>query len=281
VFILFDIGGTKMRVAGSRDGESFGTPKIIPTPASYEEGLAAFKAAVDAVSEGEPVAQIVGGIAGPFSEKTKMLVGSPHLSGWVGKPFADDLRSAFGATVHIENDAALVGLGEAAYGAGRGFDIVAYVTVSTGVNGARIVAGKIDEKTYGFEIGHQIIDPDKTLAPGAAGIYFEDIVSGTAVEKRMGKKPKEVTDPKFWDEMARVLAIGLNNVVDFWSPEVIVLGGSMITGDPAISVETTEKYLKEYLTIVPELPVMRKAELADVGGLWGALAYLKQVSEAV
>jgi predicted NBD/HSP70 family sugar kinase len=279
MYLLFDIGGTKMRIAASRDGESFGEPKIIATPASYADGIAAFTSAGAELAAGEPVAALIGGIAGPFSEKAHKLVASPNLSDWVGKPFEGDLASAFDAKVYIENDAAMVGLGEAAYGAGRGFDIVAYVTVSTGVNGVRIVNGMLDEKSLGFEIGHQIIDPDQTLVPDAAGIYFEDIVSGNAVERRTGKKPKEVTDPKFWDDMARYLAIGLNNTIDYWSPDALVLGGSMITGDPAIPLDAVERYLKEYFTIIPELPQILKAELADVGGLWGALAYVKHVSE--
>ena len=173
----------------------------------------------------------------------------------------------------------MAALGEAHHGAGRGFDIVTYVTVSTGVNGARIVHGAIDEKSFGFEMGHQIIDPDKTLVKDAPGIYLEDLISGTGVHVRTGKLPKEIHDPEFWDECARILAIGLNNAIDFWSPDVVVLGGSMITGDPAIPIDATQKYLREYLTIIPQIPEIKKAELADVGGLWGALAYLKIIGK--
>jgi len=49
----------------------------------------------------------------------------------------------------------------------------------------------------------------------------------------------------------------------------------MITGNPSISVEKTEKYLKEILKIFPKLPVIKKAELGDFGGLYGALAFIK------
>jgi glucokinase len=50
------------------------------------------------------------------------------------------------------------GLGEAVFGAGKGREIVVYMTISTGVGGARIVGGKIDASAMGFEPGHQIID---------------------------------------------------------------------------------------------------------------------------
>ncbi len=61
----------------------------------------------------------------------------------------------------------------------------------------------------------------------------------------------------------------------FWSPDVIVLGGSMITGDPSIPLDITEAHLKEILKIYPELPAIKKAELGDSGGLHGALEYIK------
>jgi predicted NBD/HSP70 family sugar kinase len=34
---------------------------------------------------------------------------------------------------------------------GKGPAIIAYITISTGVNGVRIVDGEIDRATYGFE----------------------------------------------------------------------------------------------------------------------------------
>ena len=43
MYILFDIGGTNMRVALSRDGITFGEPKIIPTPKDFDAGMLALK----------------------------------------------------------------------------------------------------------------------------------------------------------------------------------------------------------------------------------------------
>ena len=39
MYILADIGGSKMRIARSDDLQSFGEPVIIETPQIYEEGL--------------------------------------------------------------------------------------------------------------------------------------------------------------------------------------------------------------------------------------------------
>lgn len=276
MYVVFDIGGTKTRLGTSRDGETIERTVIIETPVSYEAGLIEIKQAASALLAGEAALAVGGCIAGPFSQKKNALVRAPHLRDWVGRPFGKELEGFFNAPVYVENDAVLAGLGEATHGAGKGFEIVAYITVSTGVGGARIVHGKVDEKSIGFEPGHQIIDVDRTILPDAQGIYFEDFVSGTSVAKRTGKKPKEITEPIFWDGMAKILAYGLNNTIVHWSPDVVVIGGSMITGDPVIPLETVERYLKEILKIYPEIPAIKKAELGDIGGLYGGLEYIKQ-----
>lgn len=274
--ILFDIGGTKTRVAGSQSSDSFDNPIILETPKLYQDGLDALKKTILEVTRGQNIEAIAGGIAGPFSARKSSLIGSPNLSDWIGKPLISDLEKTFNCPVHIENDSAMVGLGEAVHGAGKGFEIVAYITISTGVGGARIVSGKIDERVIGFEPGHQIVDIDKSVMPDADGIYLGNYISGKGVENRTGKKPYEITDESFWDELAKILAYGLNNTIVHWSPDVVVLGGSMMN-KVGISVEKTENYLKEILTIYPEIPQIKKSQLGDLGGLYGAMAYLKDL----
>jgi len=278
MYILFDIGGTKMRIALSRDEEVFDAPIILDTPKSYKDGIELLAKTASGLEWGEDIKAAVGGIAGPLSKDKKSLLGGPNLADWIGKPIADDLSRLLGAPVYLENDTALVGLGEVNAGAGKGKNIVAYITVSTGVGGARIIEGAIDDASVGFEPGHQIIDADKTLCPECEGNDLESLISGTSIEKRFGKKPYEIKDEKLWEEtLPEILAYGLNNIIVHWSPDVIVLGGSMIVGDPAISVSSTEKYLKNIVKIFPDLPEIKKAELGALGGLHGALSYARQI----
>jgi predicted NBD/HSP70 family sugar kinase len=258
--ILFDLGATKTRMAYSVDGETFENPEVFETAQNYESGLQLFVAKAKELAKGREIKTIVGGM-------------SRSISNWTQERLKKDLDDTFGAIVLIENDSAIVGLGEADWGAGKGFEIVAYITVSTGVGGAKIVNGKIDERAVGFEPGKQIIDIEDGLNK-----TLEELISGKALTEKTGKHPREITDEKIWDEHAKMLAIGLNNIIVEWSPHCVVLGGSMITGNPAISVEKTEKYLKEILKIFPDLPSIKKAELGDFGGLYGALAYLKNIS---
>lgn len=256
--ILFDIGATKTRIAYSKDGQTFENPKVFDTSKNYEDGLNTFLNVSYDLAKGRDIKNFVGGM-------------SRSIPNWNYDNLEDDIYRKSGIETFLENDSAIVGLGEAHWGAGRGFDIVAYITVSTGVGGAKISYGKIDEHTVGFEPGKQIIDAHnlKTL---------EDTISGKALEKKYGKRPKDITDPKIWDEEAKILAIGLNNIIVEWSPNCVVLGGSMITGNPSIPIDKTEKYLKDILKIFPRTPKIKMAELGEIGGLYGALAYLKTLS---
>jgi glucokinase len=112
-------------------------------------------------------------------KQAKKLVKSPHLPKWVDKPLGSRLEKALGVKVLLENDAALAALGEAVFGAGRRAEIVGYLTISTGIGGARVVDGRIDKKSVGFEPGHMIIDVGNKVG------YWEDFASGTAMEKNL------------------------------------------------------------------------------------------------
>lgn len=271
MYILFDIGGTHMRVAVSTTGDKLDFIETVDTPVRYEDGVARLISLGNKLATragGVAVEVIAGGIAGPLDHNKTRLVGGANLTNWIDKPFAAELSRAFHVPVLLQNDAAIVGLGEAVRGAGRHFPIVMYITVSTGVGGARIVHGRIDESAEGFEPGNQIVDAGRTL---------QDYISGASLHKRTGRQPKQVHDPAVWDDLARVLAIGLNNDIVHWSPDVVVLGGSMITGSPSIPLDATARYLSEFLKVYPVLPAIKKAELGDHGGLYGALEYVKTV----
>lgn len=272
--LFFDIGGTNIRAAFCQDGKSLGEPKILETPKDFDEGILLLKKTAEELSGGKKIQSIVVGIAGVFDQEKTQLVSSPNLLGWVGKPLKVRLYQEFGSLVFVENDAALAGLGEAVYGAGKGKEIVVYMTISTGVGGARIIKGKIDVSAKGFEPGHQVIDAGAVWQGEYDVLTLENAISGTAFEKRFSKKPYEITDEKIWDEAARILAIGLNNSVVHWSPDIVVLGGSMMK-EVGIPIERIRFHLKNILKIFREPPPIEKAALGDAAGLYGGLAFLK------
>ncbi|MBI2018764.1 ROK family protein [Candidatus Daviesbacteria bacterium] len=271
MYLVFDIGGTKMRIAVSSDGRQITQSKIIPTPKDFDQAIQTFKKVADEISGGKKIEVIAGGLAGPLDKDKTMLITSPHLGGWIEKPFKAELEKLFGCPVYLENDANLAALGEATYGAGVNHKIVAYLTISTGVGGGRVVNKKIDENSLGFEPGHQIIVPDGSPCNCGGKGHLESYVSGSGLERTYGKKAEEIKDSKIWDEVERYLAIGLNNVTVLWSPDIIILGGSVMQ---SINIESVRTYLKEILTIFPRAPKIELAKLGDSVGLYGALSLI-------
>jgi predicted NBD/HSP70 family sugar kinase len=269
MYFVFDIGGTQTRFAIS-DGKSFIRKNAFATPQDFDVAKKVFSEKAKEIVASDVVTKAGGGIPGVL-ENGKKLVRSPNLPLWIGRDIRE-LFTDFNCEISLENDAAICGLGEAVYGAGKDYSIVEYLTVSTGVGGARIVDKKIDEKSVGFEPGQELIATGTDSDGGLRTL--ENTVSGKALEKQYGKKPKEITDPEVWVKLADELAVGVYNTVVLWSPDVVVLGGSMITGSPAIPVEQVEKKLKEMLKIFPKTPIIKKAELGNEGGLWGALHFI-------
>ena len=187
--ILFDIGKTKIRLAGTRDGSSFSEPKIFDTPPGYDDLMTLLHHAGREIAGEEKIEKPAGGIGAPFHRESGTLYGTRNFPGWEGKPVRDDLTKAFESPVLLENDSAAVGLGEMVYGAGRGYSIAAYITISTSVGGVRVTSGKIDRAAKGCEPGWSV------LAVDGEKKYAADFLGGRAMERETGKKPYETTDP--------------------------------------------------------------------------------------
>lgn len=266
MFLLIDIGGTNTRLAVSRDGATFDKPKIVLTPPDFDEAMAQIETIAQKLSSHANIKAAAIGVPGPLDQAKTMILSAPNLPGWHNKPLKHKLEQKLGAPVSVENDASLAGLGEATVGAGVGHPIVAYLTISTGVGGTRIVNKKIDLNAIGFEPGHQIITSEQDKA-----LSLEDCVSGAGLKNRYGKPAEQIADPVIWDKIAKLLAYGLNNVTVHWSPHCIVLGGSVMKSVP---LDKLQNYFQQITTIFTKLPDLKLSALGDSAGLAGALTYL-------
>lgn len=272
MFIVFDIGGTNMRVAVSSDGKTLEESKIVPTPENFEQGIQTLKQVANELSKGEKIEGVAGGVAGPLDKDKNGLAKSPNIPGWINKPLKSVLEKIFECRAILENDTATGGIGEAVKGAGIGKKIVAYIALGTGVGGKRIVDGKISSDSFNFEPGHQIIVPDGDLCNCGGKGHMEPYVSGSYFEKTYGQKGEEISDPEIWDKISKYLAISLVNSTVHWTPDIIVLGGGV---SQSIPLEKVNAYLKEFLTIYPTAPQVVLGTLNHDAGLYGALELLK------
>jgi fructokinase len=127
-----------------------------------------------------------------------------------------------------------------------------------------------------------VLDIDRTILGEDIPPTLENLVSGRAVEDRTKTKPYDIPqDDVIWDELAGYLAQGLRNTVLYWSPEAIILGGSMITGEPNIPIEAVRRATVAVLDGVVPCPFITTAKLGDEAGLYGALALLQQKNNKV
>jgi len=261
--VVFDIGGTSMRAACATE-DGIGEIRKIKTSQEAKEGIEALAKLLRECAGDGVIEAAAGGFPGVVADG--VVYRAPNLPGWEGAKLAAELSKALGVPVSVHNDADIAALGEASHGAGRGFRVVAYAGIGTGVGCGRVVEGRIDSGAYDFEAGHQIVD-------AAGGVELEALVSGRAFEKRFGVHPKEAPR-KGYEEMTPILAAGIYNMIVHWSPEVFVLGGSMMNEENGYRLGDITAALTKLMNIYPRLPELRIAEFKDTAGLYGARALL-------
>jgi predicted NBD/HSP70 family sugar kinase len=261
MYISVDIGGTNTRIALSEDGQTITHKEHYKTPQNYHEALALLTTKLHSLVSDSLPNGIVIAIPGVLENKQKIYK-TPHLPDWEGKNIRHDLEMQLGTAIDLQNDADLGGLAESRIGAGREYSIVAYLTLSTGIGGSRITHGQIDQTHSGFEPGHHIIKHNGPFWPycGQHGC-FESLASGTAFEQTYNIKPELCEDPLIWEDHAKVTSQGLANLIHFWSPDIVVLGGSLTkAGDKYI--EPLKRFTKEHVTMFP----MPEIVVSTLGG---------------
>jgi predicted NBD/HSP70 family sugar kinase len=267
MYLLFDLGATNTRLALTDDGLKLGREISFPTDPSAGGQAELVNQARRLVGR-QTVKLVVGGAAGTIDRKKGILLETPNMQ-WGRTDLAGIVKQAFKTKLILENDTALVGLGEAHHGAGSSQGIMIYFTVSTGVNAARIVDGQIDRSSYGFEVGRELVSP-----VGEPPVTLEETIGGHALQQRYGRLPRSIDDPAVWHRETRQLAQALYNLILEWSPELIVLGGSMMRDLP---IPWIRQELEALPKVFPKWPELRLAKLQDKGGLYGALELIKEV----
>ncbi len=171
-------------------------------------------------------------------------------------PLAQLIKDKLGVDVSICNDANAAALGEAKFGAGKGYTNSVLITLGTGIGGGIIVDGKLFEgyKSVGAEIGHMVIEKDGLQCSCGRKGCFERYASARALEQYTRKIMEEDTSTAMWntytektataktpfeymdtDKAARKiidwylknLTCGCVNIANIFRPEVIMIGGGV------------------------------------------------------
>ncbi len=173
-FVLgIDLGGTKSAALIADTAGNVACRVSGLTPASAGPAVIVpflLDLARRALAQGPgPVAGVGVSAGAPASAKTGRVFSAPNLPGWgdEGTPLARSLSENLNnLPVALDNDANATALAEHRFGAGRGTDDMAFVTVGTGVGAGLILGGRLHrgaQETAG-EIGHVAVETDPTRA---------------------------------------------------------------------------------------------------------------------
>lgn len=235
--IGIDIGGTNTRIAAvSLEGNllkqyTFKTQPQLP----FEEALQSIEMAIRQFGVEFDI-QHVGVVApGPLDLKQGMFLTPPNLPNWHHQKIIEPLKKCLSLPISLENDANAAALAEAKFGAGKGFDSVFYITVSTGIGGGYVYKHQIIRGANGSagEIGNMIIRSNGPAHPVLNRGSLESLASGTALMNRASEKgytdvPSLLSDDEYRHHFVEELASGLANIIHTVDPDVIVLGGGVM-----------------------------------------------------
>ena len=292
-----DIGGTKI-AAGIVDDKGVVLSRMeAPTgpDSDYPSALDSITAMLRRTAQ-QAAAEITGigiGSTGPVDPFTGEFGEVDFLPAWRHKNPVRDLSQTFKVKVALENDADAGALAEAAWGAGKGKSHLIYITVGTGIGGAIVLDGKLYRGVEGAhpEIGHQVIDSTgplcscgfrgcwEALAAGpAVAAWFMDQVS---VHDRNHPRltTKEICqlaqegDPlalRAVDREATFLGLGLANLINLFTPDAIVLAGSVMKSAALLMPQVRATIARGCRFVPCEKTELALASLGDDANLIGA-----------
>ncbi len=264
---LADIGATKSRFARS-DGRRLGKIVTYPTPPTWKAGRALIAQAAEQLFGKQKISAGVLGLPGELNPTHTKLVSAGNLKGWVGQPIHAWVGSHICARVQLENDALLNGLGEAIYGAGRGYAIVGFLTVSTGINGIRIVNQRPDVRGFAMELRHMLVHHH------GENLTLGQSISGRAIALRHGNRPADrIKNRGVWSRAVSTLATAVINLELAWTPNIMVLGGPVLE---SLSMLKLRQAIRTKWRHHAPPPRLVRGSLGDRSGLYGALALARQ-----
>ncbi|MFO8192374.1 MAG: ROK family protein [Bacillota bacterium] len=307
LFWTADIGGTKIMLMLIDRKKSVLFREKIPTPSRPEPEALVEVLKKEILSVGKEIILPAGGktaklgisMAGFVDHRSGLVHQSPNLEWHSPVPLARMIGEATGLQVTIENDANAAVVGEAYYGAARGFQDAVYVTVSTGIGGGLFLDGKLYRGSNGFagEVGHiKPFGKNRSCKCGGENC-LEAWASGSAIACHgadllgkgiSGSEIKTAEDVFTLADSGNTVArsiihfaadnvgIGLSNLVNIVNPACLVLGGGIAFNREdfleRISKKIFENAIRPAVNVTP-LKIVR-AELEPEAGIWGIYALL-------
>jgi glucokinase len=302
-----DLGGTNLRVALADEHGALTREVRVPTTPGEGPNAVIDKvvACIDEVRVALPAdGTLIGvgiGSPGPLDPFDGVVFNMPNLPGWRNIPLRAILTERTGLSVELGNDANAAALGEWAFGAGKGLRNMVYVTISTGIGGGVIADGRLLLGHHGAaaEVGHHLIDY-------ATRSSWEDLASGTAMARTAAAAmrahpdtmlhklatPETVTAGdvsraaaagdrvagELMDREGELIGVGLVNMLNLYSPALIVLGGGVAFNNPQLLDRARSVIQERAFEVYRSVPI-EISRLGDRVGLLGAVALFLHMRE--
>jgi glucokinase len=299
-----DLGGTKLFgvavdpesghiVAEHRAETPLGGPEIVDT---LERVVTTLETATGTDADCVGI-----GAAGLVDEHGVLRFG-PNLPGVIDLDLPGELGRRLGARVVVDNDVTCSAVAEHRLGAARGIENAVVVALGTGIGGAVIADGAIRRGAHHMagEFGHLLVDPGGPPCGCGRNGCWEQFASGSALGRlartwaRSGRLPQVlhraggsvdavesehltaaalVGDPEALaalDEFGRWVAVGLAGLVNVLDPELVVIGGGLVTTGDAL-LDPIREHLGRLVVgaghrpVVPVLPATAGPASAAVG----------------
>ena len=186
---------------------------------------------------------------GPLDSNKGVIISTPNLAKeWHGFAIVDYVKSQFGLTAKLENDANACAVAEWQFGAGQGAKNIVFMTFGTGLGAGLILDGKLYSGTNGNagELGHIRLENDGPIGYNKAG-SVEGFCSGNGIKRLAQMRADEqgvlldenITTKVIFQrakqgdefcmcivkESAEKFAKVVSMLIDLFNPEIIVAGG--------------------------------------------------------
>jgi len=276
MYISIDLGRSTTRIASTSDLKNILRIVKFPTESNLENQKKNFAGALESVSGGEQIDAVAFGFPGITGKMKDSFLKSANYPQIEGTSIFSFFPEKFKDTkILVENDAALGALGEAYFGSGKDKKVVGYLTLSTGVGGARVTKYENEYDIINAEPGHHVIEKNDDVVDGA-GLKgtFESFCSGSYFKKRYGKSPDASAGEEAWRKYSSYLSVGLLNLISLWDPEIIVLGGGLAIHNFDIFYPFLMEELKKQDFF--NIPEIKKSTMEDDSGIYGGFILLKE-----
>ncbi|MCQ2472804.1 MAG: ROK family protein [Saccharofermentans sp.] len=249
---------------------------------------------------------IAAGAPGVINQETGVVLFSPNLP-WKNYNIRKPIEDEFGCPFYIGNDVNVGVLGEYKYGAAKGYKNVVGLFVGTGMGGGLILNGDLytGHKFKAAEYGHLILDPEGPLcncgqrgcleafsskqgmssyirqqvSRGRASAMAEAVTNGVFKSKALKNALAEgdVVAIEAVNRACHYLAIASGNLVNTFSPDVVVYGGGVIEAVGDIFMQKILAEVDKYcMPSIRSTVDFKKAALGDDSILYGALSMIKK-----